>query len=92
MMDLWRAIGLLAWNAILFFMLGRWSVHRTAAHRMGHRILDDITQILDKRHIVGDNADGMVITNTRGWSAFGYEWKISIVQEKSIGHRTGSSA
>jgi hypothetical protein len=83
MTDLWQAIGLLSWQAVLFFLLGRWSVIRGPRYRMGDKIVDDITEVLDRRQIVGDNAEGgMTIVNTRRWYAYGYNWEVSVVQER----------
>jgi hypothetical protein len=72
------------WSVILlcnlFYFLGRWSVIRGPRYRMGDSIVEDITQILAKRPMIGDN--GMVITNRRKWNSFGYNWILSIEQEK----------
>lgn len=93
MNDLWSAIGLLSWNALLFFLFGRWSVIRGPRYRMGDKIVDDITEVLDRRQIVGDNEGGMTIVTTRGWYAYGYNWEIRVVQEKKTnGDRFDSRA
>ena len=83
MTDLWQAIGLLAWNSILFLLIGRWSVMRGPRYRMGDKIVDDIVEVLDRRQLIGDNPDGgMIITNTRRWYAYGYNWKVTVVQQR----------
>jgi hypothetical protein len=83
MMDLWRAIGLLSWNAVLFLLIGRWSVIRGPRYRMGDKIVDDITEVLDRRQFIGDNAEGgMTIVSTSRWYAYGYNWEISVVQQR----------
>lgn len=87
MTDLWSAIGLLAWNSILFLLLGRWSVIRGPRYRMGDKIVDDITEVLDRRQFIGDNAEGgMTIVNSRRWYAFGYDWEITIGQKTAKHH------
>lgn len=73
------AIFMLVCNSILFFCVGRVSVQRSTAYRMGTKIVGDIQEILDRRKFI---VDDMTITNTRGWTAFGFKWKISIEQEK----------
>jgi hypothetical protein len=64
--------------ALSFLAIGRWSIIRGTRYRLGNKILGDLAEVLKRRDLVGD---GMIITNTRGWRAFGYDWKISITQE-----------
>jgi len=82
MPDLYRALGLLAWNSVLFLCIGRWSVQRSVRYRLGDRITDLIQEVLDKRGLIGDNADGFTITNKIGWKAWGYYWTISVAQDR----------
>lgn len=78
-MEWMPGIILLIWHGALFFFLGRWSVIRGPRYRMGDQVVEDITQILDKRPMIGDN--GITITTTRKWKAFGYDWILSVGQD-----------
>lgn len=75
------ALWMLFWNSVVFFFLGRWSVIRGPRYRMGDLVIGDIQQILDRRPIIGNNR--MVITNTRKWKAFGYDWIMTVAQDEA---------
>jgi hypothetical protein len=77
--DLLSAGLMLAYNSLLFYLIGRWSVTRTVRWRIGGKILDDINSILERRQFMTND---LTITHTRGWRAHGFNWKIRISQEE----------
>lgn len=85
------AVLMLAWNSWFFWIIGRWSIKRKPRYKIGDAIVEDISRVLDRRDLIGDNGD-INIVHSRRWLAFGHVWEIRVVQETTNRDRTRSSA
>lgn len=67
-----------SWMVVIGMLIGRRAVQRGTAYRMGRKVIDDITEILDKRTFTGP--EDFRISATSRWEHEGHSYIMSLEQ------------